>query len=83
MQIISPQKIIITNMFLIQESNGQMQKLKAEDPTNKYYGLQGYLATLRTLRRSYSLLVNKRLGAGWIGASDASVEGRVGMGYWP
>ena len=57
-------------------------KTKAEDPTNKYYGLQGYLATLRTLEEAI-LCGKQALGAGWIGASDASVEGRWGMGYWP
>ena len=50
-------------------------KTKAEDPTNKYYGLQGYLATLRTLEEAI-LCGKQALGAGWIGASDASVEGR-------
>ncbi|MDB4093890.1 lectin, partial [Flavobacteriaceae bacterium] len=50
-------------------------KTKAEAPTNKYYELQGYLATLRTLEEAI-LCGKQALGAGWIGASDASVEGR-------
>ena len=52
-----------------------MQKLKQKTTTNKYYGLQGYLATLRTLEEAI-LCGKQALGAGWIGASDASVEGR-------
>lgn len=39
-----------------------------------FYGLQGYLATL-TLADEADLLGKQSSGAGWIGASDASVEG--------
>jgi gliding motility-associated-like protein len=47
-------------------------KTKAEGAS--YYGLKGYLATLRTLDEAI-LCGKQALGAGWIGASDASVEG--------
>lgn len=39
-----------------------------------FYGLQGYLATL-TLPEEADLLGKQSSGAGWIGASDAAVEG--------
>ncbi len=39
-----------------------------------FYGLQGYLATL-TLPEEADLLGKQSSGAGWIGASDANVEG--------
>ncbi len=40
-----------------------------------FYGLQGYLATL-TLPEEADLLGKQSSGAGWIGASDAAVEGQ-------
>lgn len=42
--------------------------------TRTFYGLQGYLATL-TLPEEADLLGKQSSGAGWIGASDAAVEG--------
>ena len=39
-----------------------------------FYGLQGYLATITTQEES-DLLGSQASGAGWIGASDAAVEG--------
>lgn len=39
-----------------------------------FYGLQGYLATITTQEES-DLLGSQAPGAGWIGASDAAVEG--------
>src|SRR5690606_16060203 len=43
--------------------------------TRKFYGLQGYLATL-TIADEAALLGKQSSGAGWIGASDAAVEGQ-------
>ncbi|WP_171017244.1 PA14 domain-containing protein [Maribacter sp. ACAM166] len=40
-----------------------------------FYGLQGYLATL-TVAEESALLGKQSSGAGWIGASDAAVEGQ-------
>lgn len=40
-----------------------------------FYGLQGYLATLTTAEEA-ALLGEQATGAGWIGASDAAVEGQ-------
>ncbi|MEH6681983.1 MAG: PA14 domain-containing protein [Sediminicola sp.] len=40
-----------------------------------FYGLQGYLATL-TIQDEADLLGKQSSGAGWIGASDAAVEGQ-------
>ncbi len=42
--------------------------------TRTFYGLQGYLATL-TIPEEADLLGEQSSGAGWIGASDADVEG--------
>jgi gliding motility-associated-like protein len=47
-------------------------KIAAESRT--YYGLKGYLATLRTLEEAV-LCGEQAQGAGWIGASDQSSEG--------
>ncbi len=41
----------------------------------KYYGLQGYLATITTQDEA-KLSGEQAAGAGWIGGSDASVEGQ-------
>lgn len=41
----------------------------------KFYGLQGYLATI-TIADEAALLGKQSSGAGWIGASDAAVEGQ-------
>ncbi len=40
----------------------------------KYYGLQGYLATIRSVEEQ-NFILSKTLGTGWIGGSDAEKEG--------
>lgn len=40
-----------------------------------YYGLKGYLATVRS-REESEFILSKTKGTGWIGASDAAQEGR-------
>jgi gliding motility-associated-like protein len=49
-------------------------KAEAESSTNYYYGLKGYLATL-TAEDEAQLAGAQAAGAGWIGGSDAEVEG--------
>src|SRR5690606_39481447 len=48
---------------------------KAAAELRKFYGLQGYLATILNQDES-DLLGSQAPGAGWIGASDAGVEGQ-------
>ena len=45
-----------------------------EAAATKYYGLQGYLATITSLAEN-NFIQTKTKGVGWIGASDAAVEG--------
>ncbi|MBC7847347.1 MAG: T9SS type B sorting domain-containing protein [Flavobacterium sp.] len=47
---------------------------KTAAETSTYYGLKGYLATLLTLEEA-KLSGEQASGAGWIGGSDAAVEG--------
>jgi len=49
-------------------------KTLAESPTNYYYGLHGYLATLTTADEA-RLAGEQAPGNGWIGGSDAETEG--------
>jgi len=47
---------------------------KAAAATSNYFGLQGYLATITSAEENLFISL-KTLGTGWIGASDAAVEG--------
>ena len=47
---------------------------KAASPTNTYYGIQGYLATI-TAADEAQLCGEQASGAGWIGGSDEQQEG--------
>jgi gliding motility-associated-like protein len=49
-------------------------KVEAESPSNYYYGLHGYLATL-TAADEAQLAGKQASGAGWIGGSDNETEG--------
>lgn len=49
-------------------------KAAAESSSNKYYGLQGYLATLLSADEA-KLSGEQASGTGWIGGSDAETEG--------
>ena len=49
-------------------------KAEASSPDMKYYGLQGYLATISSSGEN-DFIQQKTNGVGWIGASDAAVEG--------
>lgn len=49
-------------------------RLQAEFATSKYYGLQGYLATI-TSEVENIFIQQKTIGVGWIGATDQAVEG--------
>lgn len=49
-------------------------KIEAEAATNRYYGLQGYLATITSVEEA-QLSGKQAAGAGWIGGSDAETEG--------
>jgi len=47
---------------------------EAKSDAMKYYGLRGYLATITDAGENY-FIKTKTKGVGWIGASDAAVEG--------
>lgn len=47
---------------------------KAQADTTFYYGLQRYLATIRS-REEQDFILTKTRGTGWIGATDAEQEG--------
>ena len=47
---------------------------EAKSDAMKYYGLRGYLATITSMYEN-SFIQSKTKGVGWIGASDATVEG--------
>jgi len=47
---------------------------KAKAESTSYYGLKGYLATITSLVEN-EFIKSKTKGVGWIGASDAAVEG--------
>jgi len=47
---------------------------KAQADTTIYYGLQGYLATIRS-KEEQDFILTKTKGTGWIGGSDAEQEG--------
>ncbi|WP_423127949.1 PKD domain-containing protein [Gaoshiqia sp. Z1-71] len=49
-------------------------RARAEAETKNYYGLQGYLATILS-KEENDFIWTKVNGVGWIGASDAAVEG--------
>lgn len=49
-------------------------KYEAEAGFMKYHGLQGYLATVTSAAEN-AFIKQKTQGVGWIGASDAAVEG--------
>ena len=49
-------------------------KAEAEAGFMKYHGLQGYLATITSAAEN-AFIMQKTKGVGWIGASDAAVEG--------
>jgi PKD repeat protein len=49
-------------------------KAEAESAASKYYGLQGYLATI-TSEFENIFIQQKTIGVGWIGATDQSAEG--------
>ena len=49
-------------------------RIKAEAAVNKYFGLQGYLATL-TAADEAQLAGKQAPGAGWIGGTDEAIEG--------
>ncbi|MCX6221573.1 MAG: PKD domain-containing protein [Bacteroidia bacterium] len=49
-------------------------KAEAESAAMKYHGLQGYLATITSAAEN-AFIQLKTKGVGWIGASDAAVEG--------
>jgi gliding motility-associated-like protein len=49
-------------------------KDEAESPSNYYYGLHGYLATLTSADEA-QLAGKQASGAGWIGGSDSETEG--------
>ena len=49
-------------------------KYEAEAIFMKYHGLQGYLATITSAAEN-AFIQQKTKGVGWIGASDAAVEG--------
>jgi PKD repeat protein len=49
-------------------------KAQAESAAMKYHGLQGYLATITSAVEN-AFIQQKTQGVGWIGASDAAVEG--------
>ena len=48
---------------------------KADADASKYFGLQGYLATITSANENL-FISQKAHGVGWIGASDAAVEGQ-------
>lgn len=50
------------------------QQAKTDAENSNYYGLQGYLATLTSAEET-QLCGEQAAGAGWIGGSDAAVEG--------
>ncbi len=47
---------------------------RAQAAGKDYYGLQGYLATIRSLEEQ-NFILSKTKGTGWIGGSDAEKEG--------
>ena len=47
---------------------------RAQAAGKNYYGLQGYLATIRSLEEQ-NFILSKTKGTGWIGGSDAEKEG--------
>ncbi len=49
-------------------------RAEASSPAMKYYGLEGYLATI-TSSGENDFIQQKTKGVGWIGASDRAVEG--------
>lgn len=49
-------------------------KSEAEKPENKYYGLQGYLATI-TGSEEQQICGEQAAGQGWLGGSDDETEG--------
>ena len=48
--------------------------VEAASPAMKYHGLQGYLATITSAGEN-AFIQQKTKGVGWIGASDAALEG--------
>jgi len=48
---------------------------KADADTSRYFGLQGYLATITSADEN-QFISQKSQGVGWIGASDAAAEGQ-------
>ncbi|HWS00530.1 MAG TPA: PKD domain-containing protein, partial [Prolixibacteraceae bacterium] len=49
-------------------------KAEAESASMKYYGIQGYLATITSYEEN-AFIQQKTKGVGWIGASDQDAEG--------
>jgi hypothetical protein len=49
-------------------------RAEAADPANKLFGLQGYLATMTSAQEN-DFAASKLLQTGWMGGSDAAVEG--------
>ena len=49
-------------------------RIIAESESMEYYGLQGYLATIRS-KEEQDFIYTKTEGTGWIGGSDAAQEG--------
>jgi hypothetical protein len=47
---------------------------RAKAAEKEYYGLQGYLATIRSVEEQ-NFILSKTTGTGWIGGSDAEKEG--------
>lgn len=61
--------------FIAQESiSWSSARVQAGSAAMKYYGLQGYLATIRS-KEEQDFILTKTRGTGWIGASDEEVEG--------
>lgn len=58
----------------IEKSNMSWSAAKTEADVATYYGLKGYLATI-TSKVENDFIKLKTKGVGWIGASDARVEG--------
>jgi len=59
--------------FISQESIS-WNSARSQAASKDYYGLQGYLATIRS-KEEQDFILTKTKGTGWIGASDEEVEG--------
>ena len=59
----------------VEKSNMTWSAARAEAESVRYYGLKGYLATI-TSQVENDFIKLKTKGVGWIGASDAGLEGQ-------